>query len=418
MEKRPRFLPILTGNARVCVFVEPLWSVPYNLYATYATLYMLQLGVSKVQVGAIATAGFALQIVMTLLSSYVTDRLGRKRTLFIFDTISWVVYLAVLACAQNVWWFLAATLINTLGRIVNTAWGCTVVEGTPPDTLTRVYAYLQVAGILAGFVAPAAGLLIAKFTLVPTMRGIYAVAAVSAMTMYLVRNALLRESEMGRRRMAETRGQSPLAVFKGYLPVVRAMARMPRLMVMMAVRSLNYMQNTLRTTYLAVLLTQSLAVPDAQVAWVQLITSAVTLAMLLLGVPLVSRRLPPQGAMIGGFACQIAACAILVMMPTGSWPLILLSVALHGVGAGMAGPFLESAAALSMPEADRATANAVMGVILLLFTLPSGYLGGVMATVDNRLPFIGIIGVLALCIALLLLLNARDRRAQRAGAGD
>lgn len=89
VEKRPRFLPILTGNARVCVFVEPLWSVPYNLYATYATLYMLQLGVSKVQVGAIATAGFALQIVMTLLSSYVTDRLGRAPCSSLTPSAGW-----------------------------------------------------------------------------------------------------------------------------------------------------------------------------------------------------------------------------------------------------------------------------------------------------------------------------------------
>ena len=34
----------LRGNPRACVYTEPLWGIPYNLFIPYASLYMLALG--------------------------------------------------------------------------------------------------------------------------------------------------------------------------------------------------------------------------------------------------------------------------------------------------------------------------------------------------------------------------------------
>ena len=35
----------LRGNPRACVYTEPLWGIPYNLYSPYATLFMVALGI-------------------------------------------------------------------------------------------------------------------------------------------------------------------------------------------------------------------------------------------------------------------------------------------------------------------------------------------------------------------------------------
>ena len=41
------------GNPRTLVLIEPLWGVPYNLIAPFATLYMYTQGITDVQIGLI-----------------------------------------------------------------------------------------------------------------------------------------------------------------------------------------------------------------------------------------------------------------------------------------------------------------------------------------------------------------------------
>ena len=49
----------LKGNPRACVYTEPLWGIPYNLFFPYASVYMLSLGVKDAQIGLIASVGMA-----------------------------------------------------------------------------------------------------------------------------------------------------------------------------------------------------------------------------------------------------------------------------------------------------------------------------------------------------------------------
>ena len=61
MLKHPlvRMLLQLRGNPRASVYTEPLWGIPYNLYAPYVSVYMLTLGLKDVQIGLIASIGLA-----------------------------------------------------------------------------------------------------------------------------------------------------------------------------------------------------------------------------------------------------------------------------------------------------------------------------------------------------------------------
>ena len=45
------------GNPRTLVLIEPLWGVPYNLIAPFATLYMYTQGITDVQIGLIFSDG-------------------------------------------------------------------------------------------------------------------------------------------------------------------------------------------------------------------------------------------------------------------------------------------------------------------------------------------------------------------------
>ena len=43
----------LKGNPRACIWVEPLWGIPYTLYLPYVTLFMTAIGLSYAEIGQV-----------------------------------------------------------------------------------------------------------------------------------------------------------------------------------------------------------------------------------------------------------------------------------------------------------------------------------------------------------------------------
>ena len=163
----------LEGNQKACVYTEPLWGIPYNLYAPYATLYMYALGVKDQQIGLLLSIGTVLQVFAALCGGIATDKLGRRKCTFIFDLISWSIPALIWTLSQNFWWFLAATIFNSLWQITSNSWNCLMVEDCPPNLLVSIYTWCTISGLLSVFFAPLAGILVSKATLIPAMRIIY-----------------------------------------------------------------------------------------------------------------------------------------------------------------------------------------------------------------------------------------------------
>src|SRR5579862_8467493 len=91
----------LRGNARGAVLTEPLWGIPFNLYAPYVSIYMVALGLKDSQVGLVTSVALAGQILFALLSGVITDKMGRKRATLIFDIFAWSIPSLLWASAQN-----------------------------------------------------------------------------------------------------------------------------------------------------------------------------------------------------------------------------------------------------------------------------------------------------------------------------
>ena len=162
-----------SGNARAVLVTEPVWAIPYNLVQTYASVYMLALGCTPVQVGLIGSAALVSQLVFSLVGGWITDRLGRKRTTLVFDLLSWSGATLLWALARGFPWFLAAAMVNSLVRIVMTSWTCLAIEDTAVNQRVHFFTWISIAGVVAGFVAPLSGVLVGRFGLVAAMRGLY-----------------------------------------------------------------------------------------------------------------------------------------------------------------------------------------------------------------------------------------------------
>jgi MFS family permease len=387
------------GNTRTCLLVEPMWGVPFNLYAPYASLYMLELGASETQVGLIASLGLAFQIVFAVASGHITDRLGRRRTSLLFDLASWSVPALLWAFAQNVTWFVVAAIINSAVRVVHTSWTCLMIEDAPAEQRVHIYSWLQVAGIIAGFAAPLAGLLVARLTVVPATRILYLFAFASMTTMFFVRNRYTTETQMGLRKMRETSTFHPGQAVQDYRRVLSTLAHSPYTLVAFFLFAINSIHLVIRRTFFPILLTEGLGFPKEAVAVFPAVQSAVMLFVFVLAMPAIA-RLTPSLALSTGLAAGIAGYLLLVLSPQASYPFAVAASVLIAYSSAVCQAIVESMLANTIEDTGRAKIMAVLHVFLLAISAPFGALAGVLSEASQVLPFLLLILLLVVSLAL------------------
>ena len=127
------------GNPRTLVLIEPLWGIPYNLIAPFATLYMYTQGITDVQIGLILSITMVVQVFFSFFVGILTDKLGRKFTTMMGDFFGWTLACLIWAISNNFWLFLAAAILNCFEQINQTAWYCLLIEDANPKDLVGIY---------------------------------------------------------------------------------------------------------------------------------------------------------------------------------------------------------------------------------------------------------------------------------------
>ncbi|MBN1642235.1 MAG: MFS transporter [Anaerolineae bacterium] len=384
----------LRGNARGCIYTEPLWGIPYNLYAPYISVYMLALGLTDSRIGLLTSIGLAFEVLWTILSGAITDKLGRKRTTLIFDALSWSVPCLIWAIAQDFRYFLAAAIVNSVWRVTLNSWQCLLVEDTDPRLLVDVYSWIYIAGLLAAFVSPLTGLLIAQFSLVPTMRALYLLAFVMMTAKFLIMNAMVTETAQGMVRMQETAHQPLFAVLREYPAVLRQLLRAPATLATAALMVILSITRMIHGTFWAILATGALAIPAEHLA---LFATARSLIMLLFffGAMPRLRRGNAHHLMIVGFLGLLVSQIVLVNAPAGSYAVLLIVTALEACSVPLASTLLDQMIVVTVDPRERARIMALLYVIVIVCTAPFGWVAGRMSEVNRSLPFVLNVGLYA-----------------------
>ncbi len=401
MRSHPLLLTLrrLRGNARGCVLTEPLWGIPFNLYAPYASLYMLAFGLDDAQIGFLATVGMLFQVFWTLLSGAITDKLGRKRTTLIFDIISWSVPTLIWAIAQNYHYFLIAAIVNATWRITLNSWSCLLVEDTDPELLVDIYSWIYIAGLLAAFVAPATGLFVNRFGLVSTVRALYLLAFVMMTAKFLILNAMVTETQQGLVRMQETRGEHLFGVLQGSGDVLRAILRTPATLYTAGLMILLSIAGTIRGTFWSILVAEDLQISTTYIAIYPFVRSIAMLIFYFAVMPRL-RELKVYKPMIFGFIGLIISQIILINTPPGNYGILLLATALEGFAIPAAFTLLDALTVVTVDAAERARIMAWLNLAVILGSSPFGWIGGQLSTLDRRFPFILVNVLFALSIVL------------------
>jgi hypothetical protein len=375
------------GNARGCVYTEPIWGIPYNLYIPYVSLYMIALGLSDKQIGLTVTIGWAFQIFFALMSGVITDKLGRRLTTLVFDIISWSVPALISAIAQNYWYFLGAAIINSAWRVTHNSWTCLMVEDTDPDQLVDIYSWVYIAGLLVAFFAPLAGLLIKSFSLVPTMRGLYLFAAVMFTVKCISTYRLTKETTQGKIRMHATEHQSVFSVLGEYKGVLGEVLRTPQTLYTAGIMLILSICMLINGTFWAIIVTEKLHIPAQNLALFPFVKSVIMLAFFFVIIPRM-RRLHFKIPLVLGFAGFVLSQLLLITIPEKGYGLLLISILLEACSTATVSPLVDQMTVRTVDPKERARIQSILYVGIILLTSPFGWIGGMLSEANKNLPFV------------------------------
>ena len=384
----------MKGNARACLWPEPLWGVPYNLYMPYVSLFMAALGLTPAQIGYIASINIVAQVVFATLSGVITDKFGRRWTTFIFDTLSWSVPEFLWMCSQDFRWFAAAAVFNGAWRVTENSWTLLLIDDMKEEEIMPALSLTQMLGLLAAFFAPLSKLAIDAFGLVPTMRVLYGITFISMTVKFILVQVFSKETSIGVRRMAATKHKSILRLLYECKDIYLKTVMSRRMLLTFGIFASYSLVTTLCNSYWALMVCRELGVAQGDVVFFATAKSLVTLLCVLFLIPRISKY-PAKYPLIAGFGVHILSMAMLFFAPRGAVGVALLfvSVVLEAAALSVLAPMTSSLLFINAGEEERArVCGLIYGTISLLTAVFPSIIGQ-MAEVSLRLPF-------AVCIAL------------------
>ncbi len=485
----------LKGNPKWSICTEPLWFIPYSLFVPFQTLYMRKLGLSSVEIGTTVTVGFILQMFFALIGGVITDKMGRRKATVIFDTLGWTVpclveigttvtvgfilqmFFALIggvitdkmgrrkatvifdtlgwtvpcliwAFSQNFWWFLAAAAVNAAFQITNTSWNCLFIEDCPPKHITNAFTLIQMCGMLSVFFSPLAVFLVGKYDVVPVMRWLYFIAAISMLAKFLLLYYFGGETKVGKKRMEETKNLSYFSMMKGYGVVFLTMIKSGKMRLVVYFMALTNIIQIATTNFFSLYVTEELHLSDELVAVFPVIRTLVMLAfviglqnlfqklrmkvsflvgffmyiashlLLLLTVFPVIRTLVMLAFVIGlqnlfqklrmkvsflvGFFMYIASHLLLLLTPEKNLLLVMGYTILEAAAYAVIIPRKDALMAHYVEQKERSRIYALYNVLMIGISVPFGSLIGWMFELNPSFPFLFNIALFGLCIFLTL----------------
>lgn len=405
-----RTLVNLRGNTRACVYTEPLWGIPFNLYMPYVSIYMSALGVSDSQIGFIASISLVFQIIGSLLSGMITDKLGRKRATMIFDVIGWSIPCLIWAFSQNFYYFLVAAIINSFNRVTMNSWGCLLVEDCDRSQIINIYAWVNISGLVAVFFAPITGLFIGKYDLVPTIRVVYLIAFVMMTAKFIILNKFATETRQGKIRMEETKNQSLFEQLSGYRDVLKLMFKSPETLLTLGIMLVMNICNLVNINFWSIMITQNLNIPEKHVGYFPFLRSFVMLVLFFVLVPKM-RAIKFKKPLLVGFSTFIISQLLLILAPDKGYFVLFISIFLEACSLSLINPLMESMQVIMVDPKERARIIAMLYVIVIALSSPFGWIAGTLSEANRLFPFI--MNIVLLLIGILFTLFASAKATER-----
>jgi len=419
--KLVRTLTELRGNPRACIYTEPLWGLSVNLCLPYATVYMLAFGMSDTEVGIVSSIYMFSQMISAFLAGPVVDRMGRRKSTALFDFLSWSVPCLIWAISRNFWYFVVAALFNGLAKIPAVSWDCLLVEDAPKDSITYLYSLELIATNLSALFAPISSVLVSRLTLVPALRILYMNAFIVMTVKLLLLYRFSTETKVGRARQEATRGRPLGILLSGYRNAVHKIRASRGTVFSIIISIVVEITSMLGSTFWQIIVSRRIGVPDELLPVFPMARNIVSIILFFTVIWRI-RQTNMKVPLYAGFLSSILGCVLLISVKsTDFWGYLILSVSIifEELGGSMLFTLRESLVAINADPEERSNILAILQTIVMLVSVPFGYIGGFLSDIDRTLPFVlTIVLLLVGILATFLHYRRNPRTAESTGGMD
>jgi len=379
-------LTTIKGNPRIALYTEPLWIVPFNLYMPFASVYMAALLLTDRQIGMVASVFMLFRAASALFSGAITDKLGRKLTTFIFDTVSWSIPCLIWAFSQNFWWFIVAASFNGLMQITDISWLCLLVEDAKRAALVKIFSLLHMIAQVAVIFAPIAAFMVNRLSVVPAMRILYFLSFVSMTIKFILLYKYGDETEVGRTRLRETAGMSIFRIMRGYGGIYKRIFASREMILSLSIMTIFSITGMVHGSFFGLYVTGPLLIPEHYLAYFPILRAIITAALLYILQPRLEKYGFRNPMMIGVFFLT-ASTVLLIFTPVKSLLVLAVYIFIDSIGYSFVAPRSDSLIQILIEPSERARIRGLMMVIVLGFSIPFGYLAGWLSEGDRRYPY-------------------------------
>jgi len=378
------------GNPRYALYTEPLWAIPYFLYTPFISVYMAALLLTDQQIGLIASIFMFSRAVTAVFAGAITDKLGRKLSTFIFDTLSWSIPCLLWAFSQNFWWFVIAAAFSGLTQITHTSWMCLLVEDAKKEILANVFSLLHMITQLAIIFAPLSAFLVNRLSIIPALRILYLFAFLLMTIKFIILFKFSTETEVGKTRLLETKGMSIWQIMGGYGDIFKKIFASRGMVLALMITAVFNIVNMITGSFFGLYVTGTLFIPEHFLAYFPIIRALVVTIFIYWLQPKLNKFGFRNPILIGLFIFT-AGHILLIFTPENTLFLLILFILLDAIAFSFVIPRTDFLTQILIEPSERARISGIIFMIVLGMSIPFGYIAGLLSNIDRRYPFILII---------------------------
>lgn len=393
-----RTLIELRGNPRACVYTEPMWGLSMNLCLPYASVYMLAFGMSDIQVGIVTSIYMFSQMVFAFLSGVIVDKLGRRLSTLIFDFLAWSLPCLIWASSQGFWFFVVAALLNGTMKVPTVSWDCLLVEDAPKDKITQIYSWVIIFGNMSALFAPISSVLVSKLTLIPAIRILYINAFIVMTAKLLILYKFSTETAVGKIKREASKIKSFVEMLSGYKGAVRKILASRGTIFAIIISVLVEIVTMIGMTFWQIIASRRIGVPDILLPIFPMVRSILSIFLFFTIISRIKQS-KLKWPLYGGFLSAIIGSVLLISISNAGvlgYIVLTISLLFESLGSAVLNTLRESLVAIHVDPVERSGIMALLQTVVMLISVPFGYIGGLLSDISKLLPFV-------LCIALLLL---------------
>jgi MFS family permease len=393
-----RTLIELRGNPRACVYTEPMWGLSMNLCLPYASVYMLAFGMSDIQVGIVTSIYMFSQMVFAFLSGVIVDKLGRRLSTLIFDFLAWSLPCLIWASSQGFWFFVVAALLNGTMKVPTVSCDCLLVEDAPKDKITQIYSWVIIFGNMSALFAPISSVLVSKLTLIPAIRILYINAFIVMTAKLLILYKFSTETAVGKIKREASKTKSFVEMLSGYKGAVRKILASRGTIFAIIISVLVEIVTMIGMTFWQIIASRRIGVPDILLPIFPMVRSILSIFLFFTIISRIKQS-KLKWPLYGGFLSAIIGSVLLISISNAGvlgYIVLTISLLFESLGSAVLNTLRESLVAIHVDPVERSGIMALLQTVVMLISVPFGYIGGLLSDISKLLPFV-------LCIALLLL---------------